>query len=458
MMLIWTSIFYLTVERELLRGVDLQLAPESNQAAVALADNPRLAQAAGGTTTMAGDVQTSWSRRIGDDLDRLAPAGSILQLADTNGKIIAISSRSGITAIPVPDGILASARRGASSSFTVDVDGTRLRAMVTPVPGEREPRGFVLAASPLNQQYVILEQLRNLLLVGNIVGLLVASSAGWFIAGRGIRPIREITNSVKAIAVSNCFSQRLRVDSSRDELGRLATTLNEMLSNLDAAYSAQRRFVADASHELRSPLTSIRSNIEILQRALDAPKEDRAEALADVAAEVDRMTKLTDDLLSLARADAGHKMEMSKVALHKLIEDVVRQFRLRSNGVVLEIGRLDRTYVQGNVTWLKQLLVILIDNAVKYTPKGGYVTLHLERRRDSADIKVSDTGIGIPPEDLPHIFKRFYRADKARFRNEGGAGLGLSVAQWIAHEHGGQIDVCSEVGKGTTFTVRIPKA
>ena len=157
------------------------------------------------------------------------------------------------------------------------------------------------------------------------------------IARNALRPIEEITRTAGAIAKSQNFSQRLKVGRPRDEIGRLAVTFNEMLASLDTAHAAQKRFVADASHELRSPLTSIRSNIDVLRRALDAPREDRAEALGDVASEVDRMTRLTSDLLLLARADAGHKVEMSKLSLDALVADVQRQMGPQANGIALEL-------------------------------------------------------------------------------------------------------------------------
>jgi two-component system OmpR family sensor kinase len=454
--MLFVPAFYLTLEREFLQGVDRQLIPITDQAVASLKENPRVVQGLNGTAPGGGDLSAPWTRGIVDDLDRWASSDVILQLMDTNGKVVAFSSKSRVSAMPVPGNAIAAAWWGNHANFSAIVEGTRYRSVMAAIPGDNAPRGFVLAARSLAHEDAALQRLRNLLIAGASVGLLLVAGVGWFVTGRGLHPIEEIQRTVRSIALSQGFGRRLKVDDSRDEIGRLAATLNEMLASLDAAYSAQRRFVADASHELRSPLTSIRSNIEILQRALDAPKEDRAEALSDVAAEVDRMTKLTNDLLLLARADAGHRIEMSRVALDELVQEVYRQFNSQTNGVTLKLGERSRVDVLGNTTWLKQLLVILLDNALKYTPRGGSVTLGLEAQDGNAVIAVQDTGIGIPPEDLPHIFERFYRADKARFRNEGGAGLGLAVARWIVHEHGGEIEAKSKVGKGATFTVKIP--
>ena len=463
--LLFVPVIYRAVESELLSEVDRWLAPlgeqvvhplNEHQGAPSAADDvPRLAVPA---SDPGGSNRALPSSFQGIDLDRLASPSTVIEVLDPNGRPLARSSGSDIWTVPVPDESFASAWWGTPTSFTTTVDGKRWRGLLAPISGQNEPRGFVLVAGSLQREEAALGRVRNLLVAGSVLGLLLAAGVGWVIARQGLRPVEEMTETVQAIALSRGFSRRFKVDNRRDEVGQLATTFNEMLASLEAAYSAQRRFVADASHELRSPLTSIRSNVEFLQRNLDAPKEDRAEALADVAAEADRMTRLISDLLLLARADAGHKIEMSRVALDDLLRDVHKQVQPRANGVAVESGPLRRTEVLGNAAWLKQLLLILVENALKYTPRGGRVALLLEREGDKAVIRVRDTGMGITPEDLPHVFDRFYRADKARARDEGGSGLGLSVAQWITQEHAGTIEVQSEVGKGTTFSVRIPAA
>ncbi len=389
-------------------------------------------------------------------LEPFASPGLSVELLDPNGKLLARSSNMGEQDLPVPDNAFASAWWGAPASFTATVQGRRYRALLTPIPGIQEPRGFVLVASSLRQMDETLGRIRALLVLLNGVGLLLAALVSWLIARRNLQPIEEITETARAITLSRGFGRRLKVSKTQDEVGRLSLTLNEMLASLDAAYDAQRRFVSDASHELRSPLTSIRSNIEYLQRALEAPAEDRSEALADVAAEVERMSRMTSDLLLLAKADAGHKIEMGPVALNDLLAEIYRQRQASRLGIKLELASVQPATVPGNATWLKQLLLILVDNALKYTPQGGNVSLSLSREVDRAVIRVSDTGIGIPQSDLPHIFERFYRGVYFRARDEGGAGLGLAIARWIVEEHGGQIEAQSESGIGTTFTVRLP--
>ncbi len=457
MFLVFAPLVYLTLERQLLLEVDRWLDPLGRRLQSAASADPRLLEAPALTSNPADLARTLAD--IPEQEKRLEPftsAGVFVEVLDPNGRVVARSPNLEGKSLPVPDGAFASAWWGTPAGFTADLEGTRYRGLLLPIGQAGNPQGFALAASSLAQVDDSLAGLRLLLLAGNALGLVLAVGVGWLIARNGLRPIEEITRTARAIALSQGFGQRLSVGESRDEVGRLAVTFNEMLASLDAAFAAQRRFVADASHELRSPLTSIRSNIDVLRRALDAPIEDRAEALADVAAELDRMSRLISDLLLLARADAGRRMEMEKVVLDDLVKDVYRRIESQAGGVALEVGPLRRTVVQGNAAWLKQLFLILLDNALKYTPKGGSVGISLSRSGDSAVATVWDTGIGIAPEDLPHVFERFYRADKARARDEGGAGLGLAIAQWIAEEHQGELTVQSEPGKGTIVTLKLP--
>jgi len=440
--LLLASLLYYTLERELLLEVDRWLAPFGDHVLRSL------------------DGQGDPSSPISAPDSALAPFGSpgvFVELLDPNGKPIARSPMLGGKTVPVTDSAFASAWWGSTSSLTTALDGQRYRAMLRPIPGQDEPRGFILVVHSLQEEDATLARLRLLLLAGGSLGLLLAVAGGWLIVHRGLRPIEEITQTARAIALSKGFSRRLQVGRSRDEVGRLAITFNEMLASLEEAHVAQRRFVADASHELRSPLTSIRSNIDILRRALDAPREDRAEALADVASEIERMSRLTTDLLLLAKADAGHRIEMARVDLDGLLIEVCHQMQSRANGVRLETVPVTPTVVMGSETWLKQLFVILLDNALKYTPAGGTITMSLENDGNSAMARVRDTGMGIAAQDIPHIFTRFYRADPARARDEGGSGLGLSIARWIVEEHGGEMSVQSEQGKGSCFTVRLPQ-
>ena len=227
-----------------------------------------------------------------------------------------------------------------------------------------------------------------------------------------------------------------------------------MLGRLENLFRTQQRFSADVSHELRTPLTIIRGQLALLQPTIAA---EHREALMAIDGEAQRMTRLVADLLLLAQSDAGATtLKREMVELDTLLLDVYRQARLMVNGrgeaLKVTLGAEDQALVEGDLDRLKQLLLNLVENAIKYTPSGE-VKLSMLKQSGEVGVSVSDTGMGIPPADLPHIFERFYRVDKARSREQGGTGLGLSIAQWIAQAHGGRIEARSEVGKGTTFTV-----
>jgi signal transduction histidine kinase len=253
------------------------------------------------------------------------------------------------------------------------------------------------------------------------------------------------------------LSRRIPMDGApQDEVGRLGMAFNESLERLERLFNAQRRFLADVSHELRTPLTAIRGNVDLLRRMGGADPT----SLDAIQSEAERMSRLVGDLLLLAQADSGNlPLARDRVELDTLLLEVFREAQMLAAGVHVSIGEIDQAVVIGDRDRLKQLLLNLVSNAVTYTPEGGRVTLGLARVNEFARIAVSDTGVGIPPDELPHIFDRFYRVDKARSRLMGGAGLGLSIAQRIAHLHGGRLEAMSEgEGKGTTFCVWLPLA
>lgn len=321
-----------------------------------------------------------------------------------------------------------------------------------------------------------LSDLRRLLWQGGALVLVFALLGGWSISRSVLSAVRRMTKTARSISASRDFSQRVPGKSplGRDELTSLASTFNEMLANLEQAYQRQQRFVADASHELRAPITSIRCNLDLLAKAPDLPAEEAKAALTDARAEADRMGRLVNDLLTLARSDdtaqqlrsygyKKSKWQVLKVDLDSLLLEVFRQYKptdedgnRRQQGPRLMLQEITPATVHGDADQLKQVLVALLDNALKYTPYEGSVTLSLTTDEYFATIKVSDTGIGILPEDQPHVFERFYRADHARSRDRGGSGLGLTIAQSIMQEHGGNLQVESTPGKGSTFTLRLP--
>lgn len=332
----------------------------------------------------------------------------------------------------------------------------RWRVYILPLQRGGSIAGYIEAVAPLGRLDASMGRLRLILLLVGVAGLAAALVGSWAVASRALGPISQMIQAARVIALSRDFSRRIETPPYRDELGRLAETFNEMLSSLETAYRLQQRFVSDASHELRAPLTAIQGNLELLRRQRGMSEAEREEALAEAEREATRLTRLVADLLALARADAGAHLKRRPVDLDAVVLEAFREARQLARGQTLTLEPFEPAQVMGDEDRLKQLVLILLDNALKYTPAGGQVTLGLQRHDGSVEIVVRDTGIGIPPEDLPHVFERFYRADPARSRDPGGTGLGLSIARWIVEQHSGQIVLTSEPGQGTTAIVSLP--
>jgi signal transduction histidine kinase len=349
-------------------------------------------------------------------------------------------------------GMLSAAAEGAFG--LVSGSGQRWRAYVLPIGSSAS--GYVVALAPLGRLDASIAAFRISLLMIGLAGLVAALGGGWAIAGHALRPLDQMTHTAGMIAQARDISQRVEMPPMRDELGRLAETFNAMLASLEEASRAQQRFVADASHELRAPLTVIQGNLEFLERHPEMPAAERAEVLGEVKHETSRLTRLVADLLALARADAGLSIGRALVDLDSVVLETFKTIRPLAHGQTLTLDPFEPIQVVGDEDRLRQLVLILLDNAIKYTPVGGSVTLGLSQYDGRAEIVVRDTGVGIPPNDLPHVFERFYRADPARSRDPGGTGLGLPIARWIAEQHGGTIAMQSAPGHGTTVTVQLP--
>ena len=304
------------------------------------------------------------------------------------------------------------------------------------------------------------------LLVGTLlvvfpVILLVSVAASYVIAGRAIEPVETLINEVEAITDGRSLHRRLPSDLGNEELSRLGTTLNAMIARLETSFGALRRFTADASHELKTPLTVLRADVE---RAMhpNAAGSEAMQALEEALQETTRMADLVDSLLTLARADEGRfDIHREAVPLGPLVRDVYETAVILGEhaGLDVTMSVLEEGVVDGDVRRLRQLFLNLITNAIKYTPRGGKVELSLSQRMGGEiAFTVRDSGIGISAADLPHIFDRFWRADRARSRasERGGFGLGLAISQWIAQAHGGRISVQSRLGRGSVFTVTLP--
>jgi two-component system, OmpR family, sensor kinase len=364
-----------------------------------------------------------------------------------------------------PYDVLAQVVPGFFSSSPNTFDGTfglltsntqRWRVAVLPVHSNGSTIGYVGALTPLGRVDASVQTFRLLLLVLDTGGLTLALLGSWLISRRALHPLATMTQTAQSIALSHDLSARIDAPANHDELGHLAQTFNEMLESIDAAYQTQKRFVSDASHELRAPLTALQGNLELLKRKQAIPEAEREEILTEIECEASRMTRLVADLLVLARADAGIVLKRCPVDLDATALEAFREARHLAQGQSLTLDPFVPARVEGDEDRLKQLVLGLLDNALKYTPAEGLVTVGLIPKGSEVEVIVSDTGVGISAEDLPHVFERFYRADPARGRDPGGTGLGLSIARWIVEQHEGEIRIESELNKGTTVRVRLP--
>lgn len=298
-----------------------------------------------------------------------------------------------------------------------------------------------------------------LLIIATPVALTVSLAGGWFLAGRALRPVDAITLAAQRIAGGD-LSQRLSMSAAPDEIGRLAATFNAMIGRLDASFRQIRQFTSDASHELRTPLTVMKGETELVLRR-PRPVDDYRSVLESNLEEIDRMTNIVDELLFLSRADMGEvKMESLPVALESLVEDIHRQATVlgQDRNIEVVLGSVAPAVVLGDELRLRELLLNLVENAVKYSHSGGKVEIALVTDGQQASLSVTDQGIGIAPEDHKRIFDRFFRTDGARNHTKKGTGLGLAICSWIAESHKGRIDVKSEPGHGSLFTVILPLA
>jgi heavy metal sensor kinase len=341
---------------------------------------------------------------------------------------------------------------------TMVINGAEFRVLTTPVivAAQGQLFGNVQVAASLEAVSAAMDKLLGMMLISGGLAILGSVLFGMWLSSRTLKPIEAITEAADHIATANDLNTRLPWDGPMDELGRLVSVFNHMMDRLEQLFTAQQRFVADVSHELRTPLTAVRGNLDLIRRyGMDPP------SLEAVESEVDRMSRMVSDLLLLARADSGGvTLDLMTLDLDTVVTEIYREAQVLAKDRDLKIvmARFEPARIQGNPDRIKQLLLNLVSNAIKFTPDGGQVTLSLWQDEGEAVVQVSDTGVGIGPEDLEHIFDRFYQADSSRTRKDinSGSGLGLSIAKWIAEAHGGTLAAESELGQGTTFTLRVP--
>jgi heavy metal sensor kinase len=315
----------------------------------------------------------------------------------------------------------------------------------------------VVLLAPLEEADQELGRLLGALLLAVPAALALAAASGYLLARHSLAPVDQLRRSTEEVSAAR-LDRRLPVPNAHDELGRMAQTINAMIARLERSFAEVRRFTADASHELRTPLAAIRTEAEVaLARPMSV--EEHRQLLGSVLEECARLTRLTEQLLALAREDAGAAgASTTAVDLAGLVRDVAEAMTplAEAKGLRVCVVPGGVVEVRGDAARLRQVFFNVVDNAIKYTPEGGTVTVRTGRDARGAVVTVTDTGVGIPPEHLPHVLDRFYRVDKARSREQGGTGLGLSIAQGIVSAHGGRIELESAPGRGTTCTVALP--
>lgn len=383
----------------------------------------------------------------------------IIQIWDTNNRLVAL------TPSLEPDSPFRQPLDSASFASTapvynsVTIGEVHFRVLTVPLHSDGTPIGVLQSGTSLT----IIDGLRNeivrYLVVLSIIGIILAGMFGLITGRRALSPLATVTDTALQITRADDLSRRIPTQGIvDDEVGRLITAFNDTMGRLEKLFATQRRFVADIGHELRTPLTVIRGNVDLMRRV---GIEDE-QSLHSIELEVDRLARLVEDLLILAQAESGKlPMDRRRVELDTLLLEVLSQSHvLAGERVHLEIGKIDQVLVCGDRDRLKQVVLNLVANAIKYTAEGGKVTVGLSKETGQAEFSVKDTGMGIPSEDLPHVFERFYRGDKSRSRGKDGAGfgLGLSIAYWIVRNHGGEIEVKSKLNRGSTFIVRLPLA
>jgi two-component system OmpR family sensor kinase len=356
---------------------------------------------------------------------------------------------------------LARSAAGGSSSFH-NVPGGKngFRGYARSLISGDNSASIVILQS-LHPQHEMMEAIRRAFYWIIPIALLLASAGGYFLARKSLAPVTVMAAQARGMGAAH-MSERLQVSNPHDELGTLALSFNELLDRLEKSFEQQRRFVADASHELRTPVAILRGETEVTLSRPDRTPEEYRETLAILRDESQRLAHIIEDLFTLTRADAGqYPLNLREVYLDELAAEVLRRTRSLaiSKGVTLTSSIQPDLPLQADEDLLRRMLLNLLDNAIKYTPAGGKVSVDCHREGNTYALRVADTGPGIPPDLQPRIFERFFRADKARSRSEGdtgGAGLGLSIALWIAEAHHGRLELTRSDASGTTFTSTLP--
>src|SRR4030043_2441296 len=405
----------------------------------------------------------------------LKPIGKFIQVLDESGNIGRRSENLKNVQLPIGLNALKNASKGLITFETNrSIANTPLRIITFPVVENNHVTKIVQIASSLEEVEDALNTLLIILIITVPLALMVAILGGQFLAHKALKPVDNITQTARMITSKN-LNQRIKPPKVKDEISRLIETFNEMISRLDQSFQQTKQFSSDASHELKTPLTILKGEVEVMLRKERTPQEYQ-QTLKSNLEEINRMSQIVEDLLILSKADTGDiRLNKEDISLAEILNEVVAQMDMLAKSKRLHLSTSNHhqdIHIFGDALRIRELFINLIENGIKYTEEGGsiHITLKQENERliknqsDRAEeekggfakIIVSDTGIGIAREDQERIFNRFFRVDKSRSREEGGSGLGLSICKWIVEAHQGEIKVESELGKGSSFIVKLP--
>lgn len=442
--LIICGFLYFRLKHQLIKGVDRFLLDEINELSEALSKDMK-------------EKESLKSFEFGVASRTYYPL--YFRVLDAEGAIFYASEGMRGIEYKVDEKVMSLARKGRNNIEKIHSPGRRRPFRFISVPLYRDGKLAYIVQLGTHLRFIrksLSGFKRNILAAFPIV-LVLGSFGGWILARRSLLPIGYIVSKTQSITTKN-LNERLIQRRTHDEMDDLIRTINEMIARLEDSFKRMAEFTADASHELKTPLCALKGEAEVL---LSKPRtaEEYQEGLAHFIERFDQLNRMINDLIFLSKSDSSQvELKMNPVRLDLLINDMGDLFQIlaEQKNIALNINSLQETVVMGDKTRLQQFFTNLIDNAMKYTLDGGAIHITLEKNQELAVVKISDTGIGIPKDEQEKIFKRFYRIDKSRSKETGGVGLGLSIAEWIAHAHHGKIEVESELNKGSIFTLSLP--
>ena len=441
--LIICSFLYWGLRDRLLREIDQFLLDETKEMERVLAQEPQ---------------ETSFLMRFEDEVMARKYYPFFFEILDPSGKSLYVSRGFREIGYELQDRVLTNAKNGRGTREQIRGSGkTSYRIISTPVYRDGKFSEIIQLGTHLRFARKNLARFRNNILIALPIILILGTLGGWMLARRSLAPIGYIASKTRSITSRN-LNERLMTRGTDDEMDDLIRTINEMIVRLESSFKGMAEFTADVSHELKTPICAMRGEAEVLL-VKERKAEEYQEGLVHFIEQFDHLNQMINDLISLSKFDTTQvELKMAPLRLDLLVNDLCNLFQVlaEQKNIALETGTMEEVTVIGDKVRLQQLFTNLIDNAIKYTSKG-LIRVTVEENKDSAVVRIKDTGVGIPKEEQEKIFKRFYRIDKSRSKETGGVGLGLSIAEWIAHAHRGRIDVESEPDRGSTFAVYLPR-